>query len=90
MLLAACDRPEPETVEKPYPVSVYVPDELLSCPGLPAVPGPDATQRDVADYVVVLHAVAKACKVNLSTVKGILKEHITDVSAHRVGGSTPR
>ncbi|QGH74838.1 hypothetical protein MAL1_00091 [Bacteriophage DSS3_MAL1] len=86
MLLTACDWPEPETVEKPYPVSVYVPAELRSCPGLPSVPGPDATQRDVADYIVRLHAVAKECKVNLDTVDQILRDHEATVAASREEG----
>lgn len=86
MLLTGCEWLEPEIVEKPYPVGVYVPAELRSCPGLPSVPGPEATQRDVSDYIVRLHAVAKECKLNLDAVDDILRDHEAEIAAARPEG----
>ena len=80
--LSGCAWFEPKVVEKPVPVVVHVPEELRECPGLPAKPTGDYTQRDVADYLAQLSRVAQTCKVRLDAVDDIL-----DRQEARVSGS---
>ena len=78
--LSACGEDVPSVVKVPDPIIVHVPEELRSCPAIPATPVGDYTQRDVADYVARLHITARECKVNLNAVDGILDEAESRVS----------
>lgn len=75
-LLTACGKPEPEIIEKPVPVPIYVPEYLLSCPEVPKPGVTDSTgQADVADYVVNLYGVAVDCRTKLYGVARVIDEH---------------
>lgn len=83
MPLTACNwSAEPKVIEKPYPISVYVPESLRECPNLPKVADyvpPDSEgqvyQSEVAQYVTALHRAARTCKTNLNGVDDILDKH---------------
>ena len=62
--------PEPLTelrIERPE-----VPAGLLTCAPEPAVPPPEATQRDVALYLLDLGAAYDDCRGRLEAVRGLL------------------
>lgn len=49
-----------------------VPEKLLQCKEYPAAPGQEATQRDVAAFIVVANVAYQNCNSNLHAVKDIL------------------
>ena len=73
LTLTACARP-PEIVERPVYIVADVPSRLRYCAPLPTSPAADldATQSDVAAYLVRLHQVAADCRGKLFAVDAIL------------------
>ena len=69
LLLSACAAPpEPLVVPAARLERLVPPPELLACPNLPPVPAAES-QRDVATYLVALHAVAEACKRTVDEIR---------------------
>lgn len=88
MLLMGCERPEPDTINKPYPVTAHVPERIRTCPPIPksydyvsADPSEEAWQSEASAYVTVLHETATSCKANLGAVDTILDDHEAAVLA---------
>lgn len=55
-------------------VDLYLPDSILSCAKKPRSPGANATNRENAEYIVKLYAVAEDCGGNLDTIRPIYKK----------------
>lgn len=57
-------------------IRVHVPEYLKTCSPIPQSPAsnPDATQSDVAGYVVGLHEVATECRGKLYAVNRIVEK----------------
>jgi hypothetical protein len=71
-LLTACAVPEPMVVVQSRVERLSVPDALLICAPHPE-PGVIATQRDVAEYAVILADAGEDCRSKLASVKALVK-----------------
>lgn len=76
--LAGCASREPQR-ERPAPA----PAVLFECPSPPRPPGPAGTQRDVALYIVDLHAAHGSCRSKLVALKGLYGERAAPSDAQR-------
>lgn len=56
-----------------------IPAGLLTCDPAPSVPPGEFTQRDVARYVVGLHASGDDCRVKLAAVSNIVSNRHSKV-----------
>lgn len=70
ILLIGCAGKPIETVRY---IKQDIPDYLLFCQSSPDVPGDNATQRDVARYIVNLSDTAGDCRGKLKAVSALVK-----------------
>ncbi len=72
-LLTACAAPEPRVIVQSRVERLSVPDALLTCAPHPE-PGVIATQRDVAEYAVILADAGEDCRSKLASVKALVAQ----------------
>lgn len=72
-LLTGCAAPEPRVVIQSRVERLSVPDALLACAPHPE-PGVIVTQRDVAEYAVILADAGEDCRSKLAAVRAIVEQ----------------
>lgn len=77
MLLMGCVKPE--IIDRPVPVTVYVPAELRTCPSIPSSANLE-DQAAVSDFTTQLHYVARTCKAHLGGVNKVLTDHEMEIA----------
>lgn len=65
-------------------VPIDVPQELLTCAAKPPPPGANATQRDVAKFIVRQDAVIDDCKGDLRSVDSVIRDFNKRASGTRL------
>ena len=78
LTLSACADGMPRVVTKPA-AELSLPEALRTCRSAPSVPGPEATQKDVAAFLVALEAARADCKAK----HGAVVEVIDDFNARQ-------